>query len=241
MASKKKMGFGTKFLSNHNYLNQVPVDGIKTNTFNFITGNYIQYAEQFIRTGNCITLLSDRFEITEDSFWNISHFEIIRKYIFFTFNKSFLLKLIEKTESLKQAALIRCAKLLHENPAAYNNEFEETNDEELYWWYVKNNNLKKEIRLNEMYKMDTNNRAAILVAVEKRIAQYHTSTSQQEKPTNKQIQFLEMLRPMNGSQEEALNFIIGKTEKAKFKFDIFTTIPKSKTGKNPYQLFNMPS
>src|ERR1022692_1692669 len=210
MASKRKIGFGTKFLSNHNYLNQVPVDGKKTNTFNSITGNYIQYAEQIIRTGNCITLLSDRFEITEDSFWNISHFEIISKYIFFTFNKSFLLKLIEKTESLKQTTLIRCAELLHENPAAYNNEFEETNDEELYWCYVKNNNLKKEIRFNEMYEMDTNNRAAILVAVEKRIPQYHTSAPQQEKPAKKHIQFLEMLRPMNGSQEEALNFIIGK-------------------------------
>jgi len=246
MKEKKRIGFRTKLLSNYNYLKQVSVDGKKTNSFNFIIAHYDQYVEQINRSGNCITMLSDHFEITEDSFWNTSHFEIISRYIFLTFNKSFLLKALDKIENLNPSVLKRCAELLHENPAAYDNRPDGNTDEELEWCYVKNDNLKKDVHFNKMYEIDKSNRISLLNAVEKKIVQFDRSmlhpgttnsdTYSEKEPARKEIQFIEMLRPIDGSKEEALNFIRQKTEEAKFKFNIFSSVPKSRTGKNPYGL-----
>jgi len=74
MAKKGKISFLTKFLSNRHYISEVPVEGKKSSKFHFATGYFDRYVDQIIRTGNCITLLSTKFEISEESFWNINHF-----------------------------------------------------------------------------------------------------------------------------------------------------------------------
>ncbi len=96
MSKKLKVGFATKLLSNHYYLNEVQVEGKTTSKFNFKIGSNDQYAAQIIRTGNCITLLSNHITLTDDSFWNTNYFEDLTRYVFWTFNKSFLMKLTEK-------------------------------------------------------------------------------------------------------------------------------------------------
>ena len=131
---KRKVGFTTKILSNHYYLNEVPVEGKTTSKFNWKIGFYDQYVAQIIRTGNCITLLSNRILLSEDSFWNINYFEDLTKYVFWTFNKSFLLKITEKIESLKLPVLQQCLKLLKENFVPYGNEIND-GDEELQFCY----------------------------------------------------------------------------------------------------------
>src|SRR5256885_2123918 len=115
MEKKKKVGFATKLLSNHYYLKEVAVEGKTTSKFNFRIGFYDQYVAQIIRAGNCITLLSSNISLTEDSFWNTNYFEDLTKYVFWTYNKSFLIKLTEKIESLKLPVLKRCLELLQEN------------------------------------------------------------------------------------------------------------------------------
>ena len=60
-----KVGFATKFLSNRNYIKEVSVEGKTTNKFNFSIGFYDQYAAQILRSGNCITLLSNKITITK--------------------------------------------------------------------------------------------------------------------------------------------------------------------------------
>jgi hypothetical protein len=50
------------------------------------------------------------------------------------------------------------------------------------------------------------------------------------------IHFLQVLRPINGSPEETLQFIIQKTEEADFEFEIFSPVPRLENGKNPYGL-----
>src|ERR1700680_4861461 len=120
MATYKKVGSTTKYLSNRNYLNEISVEGKKTSKFNFNIGNYDQYAAQIIRSGNCITLLINKISITVDTFWNTNYFEDISKFVFWTFNKSFRLKLIEKIETLGLPVLQRCAELLNENLIPYN-------------------------------------------------------------------------------------------------------------------------
>jgi hypothetical protein len=246
MTSKKKIGFGTKFLSNRNYLNEVPVEKKTTNRFNFLIGRYDQYASQIIRAGNCITLLSDPIEITEDTFWKTTHFEFITKYVFFTFNKSFLIRLKEKTESLKLSILKQCAALLHENFIPYDCASSENTDEELQWCLIKNSNLKNQKQFNKIYELDSQNRRHILDTIEKRILQFppqipqpedskQINESEKEHTTN-EILFLETLRPMNGSTERTLEFIKNKIIDAGFEFNIFSPVPKLENGKNQYGL-----
>jgi len=50
---------------------------------------------QIIRTGNGITLLTNEISTTEEPFWKTNHFEDIAKFVFWTFNKIFLLKIID--------------------------------------------------------------------------------------------------------------------------------------------------
>lgn len=248
MGKKVKVGFATKLLSNHYYLNEVPVEGKTTSKFNFKIGFNDQYAAQIIRTGNCITLLSNPFTLTEDSFWNTNHFEDLTRYVFWTFNKSFLLKLTEKVETLKLPVLKRCAELLQENFTPYAEPVDDHPDEELKWCYTKNENLKKDPKFSQMYLLDAQNRTVILQAVEKRTAdsskplvkpatfEASAKTEDAMPPAVKPFSFLEMLEPINGSQEETLQFIKQKIEEAGFKYNLFSPVPKADNGKNQYGL-----
>ena len=79
MEKKRKVGFAAKLLSNHHYLNEVSVEGKESSRFNFNIAYYDHYAAQIIRAGNCISLLTTKFAITEDSFWNIIYFDDLTK------------------------------------------------------------------------------------------------------------------------------------------------------------------
>jgi hypothetical protein len=248
MGKKVKVSFATKLLSNHYYLNEVQVEGKASNKFNFKIGFNAQYAAQIIRTGNCITLLSNHITLTDDSFWNTNYFEDLTRYVFWTFNKSFLLKLTEKMETLKLQVLKRCAELLLENFTPYTEPLHDHPDEELKWCYVKNENLKKDPKFSQMYLLDRQNRTAILSAVEKRIAEFPKPLLQplavdelvvledETQPATKIILFLEVLKPINGSPEETLQFIQQKIEEAGFEFNLFSPVPRLENGKNPYGL-----
>src|SRR5258708_7837080 len=170
MAKKEKISIPTKILSNRYYLNEVPVERKRTPKFNFTIGYYDLYAAQIIRLGNCITLLSNKFTISEDTFWNANHFEDLAKYIYWTFNQGFLYKLQEGVQAQKLPILQHCHKTLTENPIPYGEPIPETADEELKWCYIKNDSLKGEPKFNRMYSLDQENRQAFLGAVEKRMA-----------------------------------------------------------------------
>jgi len=107
------------FISHRHYLNEVPVEGKKNLRFLRRLGFWDRYHLQIIRTGNCISLLTTPFAITEESFWNINHFEDLAKYVFWTFNKSFLLKIIGRVEGQRLPVLVCCRDLLVEYPVAY--------------------------------------------------------------------------------------------------------------------------
>lgn len=248
MGKRVKVGFATKFLSNHYYLNEVPVEGQTTSKFNFKIGFNDQYAAQIITTGNCITLLSNHITLTDESFWNTNYFENLTKYVFWTFNESFLLKLIEKMEILKLPVLKRCAELLQKHFIPYVEPLPDHPNEELKWCFVKNENLKKDPKFSQMYLLDEQNRTAILHTIEKRIVESSKPLSQPVTvaepatledlipPPAKPLSFLEMLEPINGSPEETLQFIKQKIEEAGFKDNLFSPIPKSDNGKNQYGL-----
>lgn len=248
MGKRVKVGFATKFLSNHYYLNEVPVEGQTTSKFNFKIGFNDQYAAQIITTGNCITLLSNHITLTDESFWNTNYFEGLTRYVFWTFNESFLLRLIEKIEILELPVLKRCEKLLREHFIPYAEPLHDHPNEELKWCFVKNENLKKDPKFSQMYLLDEQNRRAILQAVEKKMAESSKPLVQPatveepailvdgKPPAAKSLSFLDVLESINGSPEETLQFIRQKIGEAGFEFNLFSSIPKSDNGKNLYGL-----
>lgn len=243
MTVMAKVGFATKLLSNRHYLNEVSVEGKTTNKFNFKIGFYDQYAAQIIRIGNCITLLSNNIALNKDTFWNTNYFEDFSRYVFWTFNKSFLLTLTETIDLLPPTTLKRCADLLQKNFTPYDDKLEEQADEELKWCLVKNGHLKNDPKFNQMYILDKENRTELLQALTEKIASFQTKENEPE-ITSKEItetgakttSFVEMPKPFNNSSQETLDFIISKWAEAEFDLHIFSKVDKYSNGKNAYGL-----
>jgi hypothetical protein len=252
MSKNKKIGILTKFLSQRNYISEVSVDGKKNVKFHYKLGFFDLYVSQIIRTGNGISLLTNQMSITGESFWITNHFEDVAKFVFWTFNRSFLLKIIEDIQTKKLPVLTRIHKLLIENPVAYRDPIPEKADEELLFCYRKKESMKKDSKFEQMFSLDQQNRAEFLLAVEKRISEFPSplptpEEDSQAAPTPEEsaepqaspartILFLEVLRPMDGSPENTLQFIIEKTDQAGFPFKIFQAVPRLENGKNQYGL-----
>ena len=105
---KRKIHWPTKIISNKNYIKEVSLDGKVSNTFNFKTGYYELYAAQIMRAGNCITLLSSAPVFSLESFRNSNLFEDIARYVFWTFNESYRLQLMEHLSNFSDVELQRC-------------------------------------------------------------------------------------------------------------------------------------
>lgn len=250
MADEKKISYATKYISNRYFLNEVSVEGKKSRKLHFKLGNYDLYAAQIMTIGNCITLLSAPFSISDISFWNINHFEDLAKYVFWTFNQSFLLKLVEQLQSQNLPILHRIRELLAENPVAYIEPVPELASDELRFCYKKNKNLKESPKFHLMYSLDEQNRKSFMVAVEKRIgvlsppppspesaaavdAPDGLSLSDPEDPPG--IPFHQVVVPMNGSPETTIEFLKEQVKRAGFKYAIFSNVERPKN-KNRYGL-----
>ncbi|MDN3657074.1 hypothetical protein QWZ08_15600 [Ferruginibacter paludis] len=234
-----KVSFPVKYISNKFYISEVSVEGKHTRKFYFRISFYELYAAQVIRTGNCLTLLSTTFEITRDNFWNPHYFEDIARYVFWTFNKSFLLILSDKINGLTIAQLKRCHEILTHDLVPYQTtEGEEVADEELRWCHVKNHFLKKNKKHQQMYTLDQQNRSVLLQALTEQLEERLKSADEKKEiieepefPT-----FEALLNPVNGGEAATLELIKQKVSEARFEFDIFSRIAKLPNGKNPYGL-----
>ena len=224
------------------YLNEVSVEGKTSHTFNFKIGYYDLYAAQILRNGNCITLLSNKVPITKDTFWNTNYFEDYTRYVFWTFNQSFLLTLLATIDTLAMTTLQRCADLLTENFTPYDDMLEEQADDELYWCLVKNSWLKRDSKFAKMYQLDRENRATILQRLEDKIAAINNEKKNNEVSIGsvsgevKLSSFTDMLNPIENDWRETLEFVRIAVQTAGFEGDLFSKIPKLPNGKNPYGL-----
>jgi hypothetical protein len=238
---KRKIHWPTKIISNKNYIKEVSVDGKVTNTFNFKMGYYDLYAAQIMRAGNCITLLSSPPAFSLESFRNSNLFEDIARYVFWTFNESYRLQLIEHLSDFSQVELQRFQNLLYNNFIPYHDIGEDNPDEELVWCMVKNNHLRGDTKFELMYQKDQQNREAILNEINKLLELSDTNKAEIgsleipstiDKELKKQRDFLDMIIPINGSIENTLNYIESKIIEARFPHNIFHTINKTKKGAN---------
>ena len=238
---KRKIHWPTKIISNKNYIKEVSIDGKVSNTFNFKTGYYELYAAQIMRAGNCITLLSSAPVFSLESFRNSNLFEDIAKYVFWTFNESYRLQLMEHLSNFSDVELQRCQNLLNKNFIPYGDIGEDNPDEELVWCVVKNSHLRADPKFELMYQKDQQNRQAILNEINKLVELSDTdkaeivsfgTPSAIDKEPKKQPGFLDMIIPINGSKENTIRYIESKIIEARFPHNIFHTIRKTKKGAN---------
>ena len=208
-----------------------------------ISGQDKQYITQVIRAGNALTLLSHTLELTRDNFWNTHYFEDISRFIFWTFNKSFLLALEERITSLPLATVSRYIQLLKENPEHYQVPFTEFAVQELGWCTVKDDHFQNNPSVRKMYELDKENRDVLLEVLEKRQNFFKEIADEKKinviKPTSVNAgytNFLEILKPLNGSAKQTLQFLISQSAAAGFEYDIFTQVSKLSNNKNPYGL-----
>jgi len=250
MPKRKSIGFFTIYLSRKYYLNEVSVDGKISSKFHRRFGLWKQYISQILRTGNCISLLSTPFTITEASFWNTNHFEDLVKYVFWTFNKSFLLRLLATVDDQKLPVLLRCRELLLAYPVAYKEPEPADANDELRFCYLKHGSMKKYEYYTAVTALDEQNRREFLLAVEKRITAITNplpeiprtkpadpvppTMAESPKPNPVTSTFPEMLCPIDDDSAFTQRFIEGKMEEAGCSFKLFSPVAQLANGKNPY-------
>jgi hypothetical protein len=94
-----------------------------------------------------------------------------------------------------------------------------------------------------MYALDIENRTTLQQTLSEKIASFRTKekkseTTQVEIPEPKVeiASFVDMLKPLNNSSQETLDFIIAKLKEAEFEPDLFNKVQKFSNGKNVYGL-----
>lgn len=228
--SRRKIHWPTKVLSNKNYIQEVSIDGKKTSRFYARVGYYELYASQVMRSGNCLTLLSNPPVFSLDCFKNINLLEDITRFVFWTFNSAFVTNLGKYLQTLSFEEIKSAQDLLQSNPEAYFNINETEADEELLWCKLKNENLKKDAKFNKLFQRDIDNRRTVLEVLGKLISGTTPKTTNTEAVPS---EFLEMVNPVFDTTKNTLEYIESKILEAKFPHNIFRSIEKNKKGGNP--------
>lgn len=228
--SRRKIHWPTKVLSNKNYIQEVSIDGKKTSRFYARVGYYELYSAQVMRSGNCLTLLSNPPVFSLDCFKNINLLEDITRFVFWTFNIAFVTNLEKYLQTLSFEEIKSAQDLLLSNPEAYFNINETEVDEELLWCKLKNENLKKDAKFNKMFQKDVENRRIVLQLLGNLITDSTNKTISSKTPSP---ELPEMVNPVFDTTKNTLEYIESKILEAKFPHNIFRSIEKNKKGGNP--------
>ncbi|MDQ2719659.1 MAG: hypothetical protein M3Z26_07870 [Bacteroidota bacterium] len=196
---------------------------------------------KIVRTGSCITLLSDYVPIEAKTFFRLLYFEDYAKYVFWTFNDNFLIDLSGNVLLIDNDNIASCIKILRVYPVAYDEKLNTCVDGEISYCYRKIASLKKDKKFDQMFALDLQNRKTVLELLEKRLAANEKAEDNnglypiEPDPANNQLQeisFLDMVNPTNGSIENTLSYIESKIIEARFPHNIFHTINKTRKGAN---------
>ena len=240
---KTRISFFYKYLSNRFYLTEVPVENKRTLLPHwFILRSIARNAMKIIRSGCCITLLSDYVPIEAKTFFRLLYFEDYARYVFWTFNDNFIIDLSRNVLLINEADINSCIEVLRIYPDAFNERLNTGLDDEISFCFRKVASLKKDRKFDQMFALDLQNRKTVLELLEKRLAGNEMQEEnknglflEESPPENyhpREISFLEMLIPLNGSIENTLNYIEAKIIEARFPYNIFQTIKKTKKGAN---------
>jgi len=241
--SKTKIGFFDKILSRKFYLTEVPVENKRTVLLHwFFWRSYSKDTMKIIRTGSCITLLSDFVPIEAKTFFRMLYFEGYAKYVFWTFNNNFIIDLSRNILLINEDNIKSCIEILRLYPKSYDEKLNNGEDSEISFCYRKILSLKKDRKFDQMFALDVNNRKTVLRLLEERMVETKKGEEIEKdlssiKPEITsyppvEISFLEMLIPINGSKENTVSYIESKIIEARFPHNIFHTITKTKKGAN---------
>ncbi|HEY5462694.1 MAG TPA: hypothetical protein VIJ95_05505 [Hanamia sp.] len=197
---------------------------------------------KIIRTGSCITLLSDFVPIEAKTFFRMLYFEGYAKYVFWTFNNNFIIDLSRNVLLISEDNIKSCVEVLRLYSMAYDEKLNNGEDSEVSFCYRKILSLKKDNKFDQMFALDVNNRKTVLRLLEERMVEMKKSEENERdlslietEPANHEpveISFLDMIIPINGSKENTLSYIESKIIEARFPHNIFHTIRKTKKGAN---------
>ena len=239
--SNTNIGLYYKSLSSKFYITEIPVENKKTTLFRWLFGvSLARDVMKIIRTGGCITLLSDFVPIDAQSFFRLLYFEDYAKYAFWTFNGHFIIDLSRNILLINDDDIISCVEILKTYPHAFDEKLDTGHDPEISFCYRKYASLRTDKKFDQMFALDVHNRKVLLDLLEKRMEEIKRQNegelpSIEPEPTNHktaEISFLDMLNPSNGSIENTLEYIESKIIEAGFPHNIFHTIEKSKKGAN---------
>jgi hypothetical protein len=245
MARKPRppISFFYKLLSSKYYLTEIPVENKRTVLFHSFLGRSVaKDTMKIIRTGSCITLLSDYVPIEAKTFFRMLYFEEYAKYAFWTFNGNFIMELSHNLIHIDNDNIELCIEVLKRYPIAYDQKLNTGLDQEVSYCFRKVASLRNDKEFDLMFSLDLQNRKAVLELLVKRLVanekgKYNTGELPETEPEPQnneapEISFLEMLIPISGSYENTLNFIESKIIEARFPHNIFHTISKTRRGAN---------
>ncbi|HEY5368805.1 MAG TPA: hypothetical protein VIJ75_07420, partial [Hanamia sp.] len=197
---------------------------------------------KIIRTGSCITLLSDFVLIEAKTFFRMLYFEGYAKYVFWTFNDNFIIDLLRNVLLISEDNIKSCVEVLRLYSMAYDEKLNNGEDSEISFCYRKILSLKKDRKFDQMFALDVNNRKTVLRLLEERMVEMKKGEENEKdlsligpepaNPEPEEISFLDMIIPINGSKENTLSYIESKIIEARFPHNIFHTIRKTKKGAN---------
>jgi hypothetical protein len=156
---KHKVSILVVIFSRKHYLAEVPVENKKTLLNHSLWWiDYAKDALKILRTGCCITLKTDIYPIAAKTFFNLYYFKDYVKYVYWTFNDYFLNSLSKISVNINIEDLEICVGLLKEYPVAFDEKMNTGYEQEITFCFRKMISLKEDVRLSEMFDMDTQNR-----------------------------------------------------------------------------------
>jgi hypothetical protein len=130
---------------------------------------------KIIRTGSCITLLSDFVPIEDQTFFRLLYFEDYAKNAFWTFNDKLILDLSGNMLLLNDDNIISCVEVLRTYPHAFDEKLDTGVDQEISYCYRKFASLRSDKKFDQMFILDLDNRKVVLDLLEKRMEEIKTN------------------------------------------------------------------
>ena len=215
---------------NKNYIIEVPVQVSVHPDSRGILGNHSLFIKNAIARGSCLTLHDISFNLLPDNFWNPDTFEEHCRYIFFTFQNSFLKKITTRLSSYQDSELNFFLETLSQITAPYSDVINHATDPYLFFCGKKLQSLKKSGYLEEAFAIDAENRKLLKATIQNLLKNDDPEIKSETLTANNP--FINLLKPFRGAKENTLKQIQRHLDKAELRHDLFKPASKTKGNKN---------
>lgn len=231
---KKKVNTRDIFALNKKYITEINVHEKDANDFRGIMDNIPLFIERTLRHGNGISLNDVDYSVSENTFWDIEFFEQYCRNIFFSFKNGYTSKLIRRIKDIDKTDIQFFHQTLLDNFTPYQQAFDSNATSYLRFIGMKLQNLDKDGLLDEVKRLDKENRSQLLnalkEALDKKAGSQHSATENHSENEDN-LPFTKMLRPVENSKLKTKALIQGYLQKAGISFELFSQKPVAQTAK----------